>query len=137
MKNFSFFEVPEADAQNVVKSLNRASHNGRKVVVEVADENGGDEKRGGNRGGGGGRGSYNRDGGNRRSGGNRSEGRGDRNDRPKRDNNSSERGNKASREERGYTQSRGKKDNWQKFFDQSEPDFSEEGWARRQPKKKK
>ena len=99
MKNFSFFEVPEADAQTVVKSLNRATHNGRKVVVEVADENSGsDERRGGNRGGGGGRGSYNRDGGNRRSGGGRPEGRGDRKDRPVRENSSNEERSSASSE---------------------------------------
>jgi ATP-dependent RNA helicase DeaD len=43
---------------------------------------------------------------------------------------------KPSREERGYTKARGKKDDWKKFFEQPEPDFSEEGWARRSPKKK-
>jgi ATP-dependent RNA helicase DeaD len=30
-----------------------------------------------------------------------------------------------------------KKDDWKQFFQQEEPDFSEEGWARRIPKKKK
>lgn len=49
---------------------------------------------------------------------------------------------KPSREERGYTKARGKKDDWKQFFQgnnefkDSEPDFSEEGWARRTPKKK-
>ena len=48
---------------------------------------------------------------------------------------------KPSREERGYTKARGKKDDWKQFFQgnnefkDSEPDFSEEGWARRKPKK--
>lgn len=28
-----------------------------------------------------------------------------------------------------------KKDDWQEFFKDKEPDFSEEGWARRKPKK--
>ena len=57
-----------------------------------------------------------------------------------------------SREERGYTAARGKKytkDDWMKFLHPDkapaatrgelvgdEPDFSEEGWARRRPKKK-
>ena len=57
-----------------------------------------------------------------------------------------------SREERGYTAARGKKytkDDWTKFLHPDkapaatrgelvgdEPDFSEEGWARRRPKKK-
>ena len=54
-------------------------------------------------------------------------------------------GRKPSREERGYTGKRGpmKKDDWKQFFQQderplrgAEPDFSEEGWARRKPKKR-
>ena len=106
----------------------------------MADENSGEGNRGGGRGGNrsGGRSSFNRDGGSRFQG--------NRNDRPKRDGSSSREGSrdngtdrksKASREERGYNSARGKKDDWQKFFNQSEPDFSEDGWARRQPKKKK
>ena len=52
---------------------------------------------------------------------------------------------KPSREERGYTAPHGKKytkDDWKQFFQgnnefkDSEPDFSEEGWAKRTPKKK-
>ena len=37
----------------------------------------------------------------------------------------------------GYSDARGpkKKDDWQEFFKDKEPDFSEEGWARRKPKK--
>ena len=53
---------------------------------------------------------------------------------------------KPSREERGYTAPHGKKytkDDWKQFFQPQdgkdlvgdEPDFSEEGWARRFPKK--
>ena len=49
MQNYSFFEVPEKEATNVIKALNRAKWNGRKVVVEIAgagEENGkGREKR--------------------------------------------------------------------------------------------
>ena len=41
MQNFSFFEVPEKEAINVVKALSRAKWNGRKVVVEVSSEEGG------------------------------------------------------------------------------------------------
>lgn len=43
MQNYSFFEVPEKEATNVIKALNRAKWNGRKVVVEIAgagEENG-------------------------------------------------------------------------------------------------
>lgn len=52
---------------------------------------------------------------------------------------------KPSREERGYTNKRGpmKKDDWKQFFQHderplrgAEPDFTEEGWARRKPKKR-
>lgn len=46
MKNFSFFEVEEKEAQNVVKALNRANWNGRKVSVEVAGEEAGEGRRG-------------------------------------------------------------------------------------------
>ena len=55
-------------------------------------------------------------------------------------------GRKLSREERGYTTPRGpkKKDDWKQFFQHDdrplrgeEPNFAEEGWARRMPKKKK
>ena len=41
MQNFSFFEVIEPQAALVVKALNKTSVNGRKVVVEYADENSG------------------------------------------------------------------------------------------------
>lgn len=47
------------------------------------------------------------------------------------------RSDKPSREERGYGARGPKKtDDWQQFFKDKEPDFSEEGWARRKPKKK-
>ena len=39
MQNFSFFEVPEREAKSVVKALNNSNLNGRRIVVEVADEN--------------------------------------------------------------------------------------------------
>ena len=41
MQNFSFFEVPEGQANIVVKALNKTNFNGRKVTVEYADENNG------------------------------------------------------------------------------------------------
>lgn len=139
MKNFSFFEVDEKEADNVVKSLNRVNYNGRKVVVEVASE---EEKEGG-RGEG-----RRRDGGGNR--GERSFGRGrsDRSDRGRRDDNrgkrddnrggrrDEKRADKPSREDRGYTNARGTREDWQQFFKGDQPDFSEEGWAKRKPKKK-
>ena len=113
MQNFSFFEVPEKETINVVKALSRSKWNGRKVVVEVSNEEGGKERA------------------------------------PRRENKDrkskevSVKGSKAgkkekpSRAERGYANARGpkKKDDWQAFFKDKEPDFSEEGWARRKPKK--
>ena len=145
MKNFSFFEVEEKEAQNVVKALNRANWNGRKVSVEVAGEEAGEGRRGS--------GSAERRGGKRPFGSSsekrsdssrnsRSE-RSDRAPRADRATNGSDktdkkkRSDKPSREERGYGARGPKKtDDWQQFFKDKEPDFSEEGWARRKPKKK-
>ena len=145
MKNFSFFEVEEKEAQNVVKALNRANWNGRKVSVEVAGEEAGEGRRGS--------GSAERRGG-KRPFGNSSEKRSDssRNSRSERSDRApradratkggdktdkKKRSDKPSREERGYAARGPKKtDDWQQFFKDKEPDFSEEGWARRKSKKK-
>ena len=145
MKNFSFFEVEEKEAQNVVKALNRANWNGLKVSVEVAGEEAGEGRRGS--------GSAERRGG-KRPFGSSSEKRGDssRNSRSERSDRApradratkgsdktdkKKRSDKPSREERGYGARGPKKtDDWQQFFKDKEPDFSEEGWARRKPKKK-
>ena len=145
MKNFSFFEVEEKEAQNIVKALNRANWNGRKVSVEVAGEEAGEGRRGS--------GSAERRGG-KRPFGSSSEKRGDssRNSRSERSDRApradratkgsdktdkKKRSDKPSREERGYGARGPKKtDDWQQFFKDKEPDFSEEGWARRKPKKK-
>ena len=129
MKNFSFFEVDEKEAQTVVKALNRANWNGRRVSVEVAGEEGSTGRKSG---------------GDRKSSGPRkdnaerghSEGRKDKKYAPA---DKKKKSDKPSREERGYSASRGpkKQDDWKKFFKEPEPDFSEEGWARRKPKKDK
>jgi len=116
MKSFSFFEVEEKQAQAVVKGLNNAVFNGRKVTVEVAGEensgSGRDNKR--------------------------------KFDSPRATTSSkahisreAHKKDKPSREDRGYGNARGpkKKEDWQKFFKGEEPDFAEEGWARRKPKK--
>ena len=145
MKNFSFFEVEEKEAQNVVKALNRANWNGRKVSVEVAGEEAGEGRRGS--------GSAERRGG-KRPFGSSSEKRGDssRNSRSERSDRApradrttkgsdktdkKKRSDKPSREERGYGARGPKKtDDWQQFFKDTEPDFSEEGGARRKPNTK-
>lgn len=101
MQNFSFFEVPEGDAAEVVKALNKVNFNGHKVSVEVAGENSGKSDKNGKK----------------------------RTSERKKD--------KPSREERGYSAQRGpkKKEDWQQFFRGEEPNFEEEGWARRKKKK--
>ena len=124
MKNFSFFEVDERQAETIVRALNKVKVDGRKVVVEVADEAAGSEDAH--------RPSASR--GNRRTE--------RRDDRPGKAPAKPEASRKAkkdrpSRAERGYTEARGpkKKDDWKQFFDKDrpwqdeEPDFSEEGWA--------
>jgi ATP-dependent RNA helicase DeaD len=118
MKNFSFFEVENEQTQTVIESLNKSSVGGRKVSVEVAGEESGSAPRGEGRG-------------ERKYGApRRSEGaKPFRASRPK---------STISREERGYETARGgpkKKEDWQNLLNGKEPDFSEEGWARRKPKK--
>ena len=46
MQKFSFFEVEDKEAGNVIKALNRANWNGRKVSVEIAGEEGKDAPKG-------------------------------------------------------------------------------------------
>ena len=149
MPKFSFFEVDEKEAANVVKSLNRANWNGRKVSVEIAGEEGKEAPKGKRKSEGG----YAKEGG---YGKKRSFKDEKRSDAPRKGRSKSEsapadkkgapadkKKSKPSREERGYTGARGKKDDWRQFFQNDnkefrdkEPDFSEEGWARRTPKKK-
>ena len=149
MQNFSFFEVPERQADTVTRALSHAHVNGQHIVVEPAGEDMGQQ-----------------------STDNRKQSADDRQRKPKK---RDEMGNsdngfarfekknknrnpqgpapsggakgsrtKPSREERGYTSKRGpmRKDDWKQFFQHDndlrgpEPDFSEEGWARRKPKKR-
>ena len=156
MKNFSFFEVDEKEAQNVVRALKNVNWNGRKVAIDIAGEEGQDAPKGRGRTESRGRGE-----GTSRSGSSyakkdfdgkkRSSFKSDkRSDAPAKRNAKPEsatadkKKTKPSREERGYNQARGKKDDWRQFFQggdnkefrDKEPDFSEEGWARRTPKKK-
>ena len=67
MQKFSFFEVEEKEAGNVVKALNRSNWNGRKVSVEIAGEEGKDAPKGKRRSEGGNRGKK-ESGGKKRSG---------------------------------------------------------------------
>ncbi|WP_165020948.1 DEAD/DEAH box helicase [Dysgonomonas sp. ZJ279] len=65
LQNFSFFEVPERDAQKVLKSMGNQEQNGRRISVELAQNGGGSggggersSDRGGSRGGSGGGGGF-------------------------------------------------------------------------------
>jgi ATP-dependent RNA helicase DeaD len=147
MQNFSFFEVPEDEAHDVIKALNRAQANGRRIVVEEAGENNGKSDKGGKK-----RGARDerKERPDRKERTDRRE-RAEKKERPEKKERAEKKGRaekkaKPSREERGYTQARGpkKKDDWKQFFAPDNkkwelkgdmPDFEEEGWARRKKKK--
>ena len=118
LQKFSYIEVPKADAEKVMRALNGVSYKGREVRCNDADE--------------GGRG---RDSRSTRSSSRNNENGGRRNRVA-----SSPRGKRNFNDDE---QRRGK-DDWKSLmqgkpfkFKGDEPDFSEEGWARRRPKKKK
>ena len=143
MQKFSFFEVEEKEATNVVKALNRASWNGRKVSVEVAGDEG-KELRGANvrvQPEAMGKKSLTARSAVTRKTANGTMPPANAAKRPKVLANDKKKG-KPSREERGYTKARGKKDDWKQFFQgnndfkDAEPTSVKEGWARRTPKKK-
>ena len=114
LQKFSYIEVPADDAQKVMKALNGTTYKGREVRCNDADETG-----------------------HVRSNGRMSRG---------------ERGGKTtrtSRRDNGERQGRGRRNthedetDWRSLiggkpfkFKGEEPDFNEEGWARRRPKKK-
>ena len=125
LSKFSYIEVPEQDANRVIKALNGTVYKGREVRCNDADETGhgrASGKREGERGNAGGRRSGSRD--------DRNSGRGTR-------------GEHRNKRSNGYQNE--KEDDWRSLMNQAkdfkfkdaEPDFSEEGWARRRPKKKK
>lgn len=121
MQNFSFFEVIQEQAPQVLKALNKVVlSGGRKVCVEIAGENTGKSDKSGKK---------------------KKVATEKKADKPSK----VEKAKKPSREERGYTSPRSpkKKDDWKQFFQQDnqplrgeEPDFSEEGWAKRSKRKK-
>ena len=115
LSKFSYIEVPEGDANRVIKAINGLEYKGRTVRCNDADEAGhGKANRGESREG-------SRRGGDRRQGGD-------------------SRGGRKSKAERRRDSANG---DWRELmkgrqfkFKDKEPDFSEEGWARRRPKKK-
>ncbi|MBR6980631.1 MAG: DEAD/DEAH box helicase [Prevotella sp.] len=140
MSKFSYIEVPEEDAELVMQSLDGTTYKGREVRCNDADEKGHGK-------------------GNRTSR-SASQGRDTREERPRTDDFSrfeKKPKRKPTREEnhqeprkqkkgtRGAARMEsGRQDDWRQFFQGhdiilrgEEPDFNEEGWARRKPKKKK
>ena len=127
LSKFSYIEVPEHDADKVMRSLDGATYKGRSVRCNDADR----------------RGSSSPD----RRGGKPAAGRkGRRGEQHGED--GFERYEKKSRRRTQPSDSAplresGRKDDWKQFFRNDaptlkgdEPDFSEEGWARRRPRKK-
>ena len=119
----SYIEVPEQDAQKVMKALDGAVYKRRKVRCNDADEPGHGRSAGG------------RSTGNRGGYGSRGEGRQD--DRGRRG-----RGRRQAENDAPFATHKFKKDDWKELMKGApaklkgeEPDFSEEGWARRRPKK--
>ena len=155
MKNFSFVEVSEDDAERVLKALKHGvSVKGRSVVVDRSDSNPREKQ------------DENRKPRKEQEGGDSAKKPRERHyldERPAKKEKAArkaaparekeeKRKSKPSREERGYIAPRGKKQyskgDWMKFLHPEkkadkdglkgeEPDFSEEGWARRFPKKGK
>ena len=128
LPKFSYIEVPTGDAEKVMDALNGTSYKGREVRCNDADE--------------GGHGRASNDGDTRRS---REPRRGrdhDRNDDRRYGRRDASRGRKPQ-SPFGEDNTRHTRNDWQSLMTgQSfklkgeEPDFSEEGWARRRPKKK-
>ena len=114
LQKFSYIEVPEDDAQKVMKALNGTTYKGREVRCNDAEETG-------------------------HGCSNSRTGRGERGGKTTR----------TSRRDNGERQGRGRRNthedetDWRSLiggkqfkFKGEEPDFNEEGWARRRPKKK-
>ena len=144
LARISYIEVPEEDAEKVMRALNGARYKNRTVRCNDADDTEAAAK--GKRGRGG-------DSRGARRGDDRGAKRGSRRDgddgfaryekRSKRRGDDENTGRK-QRGKRGETRyESGRQDDWRQFIDHpdiklvgEEPDFSEEGWARRRPRKK-
>ena len=114
LQKFSYIEVPEDNAQKVMKALNGTTYKGREVRCNDADE----------------------------TGHGRSNGRMSRGERGGKTTRTSRRDN-GERQGRGRRNTHEDETDWRSLiggkpfkFKGEEPDFNEEGWARRRPKKK-
>ena len=122
MSKMSYFEVPERDAAKVMRALDGTTYKGRQVRCNDADRDSKPQ-----------RGAW-------------------KNDKPgsfekkskRRDQEGGERSERRRKKADAGFQESGRQDDWRQFFTKEakdvklvgdEPDFSEEGWARRKPKK--
>ena len=106
LTTMSYFEVPEEDAERVIKYVNGQRYKNREVRCNDAEEGGKPSKVSRNA-------------------------RSARESRPSRESRKS-RPSRETRDTKTY-----KKEDWMKFLKGEVPDFSEEGWAIRKPRKKK
>ena len=116
---FSYIEVPETDAQKVIRAIDGTQYKGRDVRCNHADEPGHGRSYGGGKGG-------------KKTG---------RYDVFKGKPHTESNGKRGKRQQRSLEEEANTGD-WRQFFQHNtpklkgeEPDFSEEGWARRRPKK--
>ncbi len=138
LERFCYIEVPEKDAKNVMRAIDGTTYKGRDVRCNDAEDTGKPSRKGTKKEKGAGKGSEKSARRNRNSDENNDFGKFDKR---------SKRSNSASSKKKNYSND-GFKDNgndkdWRQFFRNDdiklvgdEPDFSEEGWARRRPKKK-
>ena len=136
LARISYIEVPEEDADKVMRALNGAAYRGRTVRCNDADDTqaaAGDSR-------------------SRRTAGGRAKRDDNRRRRDAQDDFARyEKRSKRRNEDEGRNRSQrgtarresGRQDDWRQFIDNpniqlvgEEPDFSEEGWARRKPRKK-
>ena len=144
LSKFSYIEVPEKDAEKVMEALNGTTYKGREVRCNDADEPGHGGGRGASKGG------------RQRQG---AQAPASNFERFEKKSKRKQREQQEQREQRGADSEReprkqkkgtrgaarmesGRQDDWRQFFQghdiilrDDEPDFSEEGWARRRPKK--
>lgn len=139
LQKFAYIEVPTDDAEKVMRALNGVSYKGREVRCNDADEGGHGRAAEGGRGRGAADGDT-RGRGDARKGRERNR-RDDRYDERRGDRRDTSRGRRPQ-SPFGDENQRHSRDDWKSLMNgQSfklkgeEPDFSEEGWARRRPKK--
>lgn len=136
LDKFSYIEVPGEDARKVMDALNGTRYKGREVRCNDADDRGGKPA---------GRGDKSSARGERRSA--KAEQGFEQYEKKSKRRNEAADGPQQSKSRRGQRgemrMESGRKDDWRQFFQGhdiqligDEPDFSEEGWARRRPKKK-